>query len=219
MRNGWTTAKLGEVCEVEYGTRVVRKRDAGTTYPVYGGGGATFAMDTFNREDRVVIGRFGMSEQCTRFVSGKFFLNDSGLTLAPKDPDALLPQFLNTWAFSVNDEIYALGKGTAQKNLDVTAFRSLNVPLPPAPEQRRIVAILDEAFAGIATAKANAERNLENARELFESRLNAVFTHRGEEWVEKPLSELCDIKHGFAFRSKFFTNQGEYVMLTPRQLQ
>ena len=48
------------------------------------------------------------------------------------------------------------------------------VPLAPLPEQRRIVGILDEAFAGIATAKANAEKNLQNARALFESHLNAV---------------------------------------------
>ena len=61
------------------------------------------------------------------------------------------------------------------------------VPLPPLPEQRRIVAILDEAFEGIATAKANAEKNLQNAREVFESHLNAVFSQRGEGWVEKPL--------------------------------
>ncbi|MFO1371434.1 MAG: hypothetical protein U1F42_03250 [Candidatus Competibacteraceae bacterium] len=50
----------------------------------------------------------------------------------------------------------------------------------PLPEQHRIVAILDEAFNGIATAKANAEKNLQNARALFESHLQSVFTERGE---------------------------------------
>jgi type I restriction enzyme S subunit len=199
MKNGWTVKPLGEICEVEYGTRVVRKRDAGTMYPIYGGGGATFAMDTFNREDRVVIGRFGMSERCTRFVSDKFFLNDSGLTLAPKDSDALLPQFLNKWAFCVNDDIYALGKGTAQKNLDVTTFRSMNVPLPPLPEQRRIVGILDEAFDGIATAKANAEKNLQNVRALFESYLNAVFTQRDDGWNKKTLAACPDTHSDLVF--------------------
>ena len=53
------------------------------------------------------------------------------------------------------------------------------------PEQQRIVGILDEAFDGIATAKANAEKNLQNARALFESHLQSVFTQRGEGWVEK----------------------------------
>jgi len=60
------------------------------------------------------------------------------------------------------------------------------------PEQQRIVAILDEAFDGIATAKANAEKNLQNARALFESHLQSVFTQRGEGWVEKTLEEVVD---------------------------
>ena len=60
-------------------------------------------------------------------------------------------------------------------------------------EQHRIVAILDEAFDGIATAKANAEKNLQNARALFESHLQSVFTERGEGWVEKRLGEVCAI--------------------------
>jgi type I restriction enzyme, S subunit len=60
------------------------------------------------------------------------------------------------------------------------------------PEQRRIVGILDEAFDGIAAAKANAEKNLLNARALFESHLQAVFTQRGKGWVEKRLGEIAE---------------------------
>jgi type I restriction enzyme S subunit len=67
-----------------------------------------------------------------------------------------------------------------------------NIPVPPLPEQRRIVGILDEAFEGIATAKANAGKNRENARALFESHLQSVFTQRGPGWVEKPLGEMCE---------------------------
>lgn len=66
-------------------------------------------------------------------------------------------------------------------------------PLPPLADQRRIVRILDEAFAAIATAKANAQKNLQNARALFDSHLQAVFTQRGEGWGEKTLSEVCEI--------------------------
>jgi type I restriction enzyme S subunit len=59
------------------------------------------------------------------------------------------------------------------------------------PEQQRIVGVLDKAFAGLATAQANAEKNLQNARALFESHLQSVFIQRGKGWVEKPLAELC----------------------------
>jgi len=66
------------------------------------------------------------------------------------------------------------------------------IPIPPLAEQQRIVSILDEAFEGIATAKANAERNLQNAHAVFASHLQYVFTQRGDGWVEKPLGDICD---------------------------
>lgn len=186
-------ALLDEVCNVEYGTRVVQKRDGGSVYPVYGGGGATFNMDTFNREDRLIISRFGMSEKCTRFVTGKFFLNDSGLTVSPRN-GVLLQRFIDYQMLSLNDEIFALGKGSAQKNLDVPAFRSIRVFVPVKIEaQQRIVAKLDQAFEGIAKARENAEQNLQNVRALFASHLQSVFTQRGDGWELKRLGDVLDI--------------------------
>lgn len=199
MSQGVPKRELDDVCEVEYGTRVVQKRDGGKIYPVYGGGGATFAMDSFNRENRVVISRFGMSEQCTRYVSGKFFLNDSGLTLASKNPSTLQQEFINKWAFGVNAEIFKLGKGTAQKNLDVDAFRRMQVPIPPLSEQKRIVAVLEKAFSAVAKAKENTEKNLANARELFENALQSVFTPHGPGWDEKKLGDLATFRNGINF--------------------
>jgi type I restriction enzyme S subunit len=193
MKAGWQTKMLEEVCEIEYGTRVVQKRDGGTIYSVYGGGGATFHMDTFNREDRLVIARFGMSESCMRFVEGKFFLNDSGLTISPKS-DEVIPRFVDYKMLSMNKEVYDLGRGTAQKNLDVPTFRTVPFSFPVSiAEQQRIVSILDEAFAGIAKATANAEKNLANARELFESYLQSVFDNKGRDWEEKRLGEVSDL--------------------------
>jgi type I restriction enzyme S subunit len=71
-------------------------------------------------------------------------------------------------------------------------LNEFTLSLPPLPEQQRIVALLDEAFAGLATAKANAEQNLQNARALFESHLQSVFTERGEGWVETALESCCE---------------------------
>ncbi len=190
MKN-WVTKKLDEACDVEYGTRVVNKRDGGTIYPVYGGGGATFFMDTFNRENCFVVARFAMSEQCTRFVKGKFFLNDSGLSVKPKNANEILQQFLNLQLLYLNDHIYSLAKGAAQKNLDVPAFRKLEIHYPNSlPEQQRIVSILDDSFAAIAKAKANAEQNLKNAKELFESYLQGVFENGN--WEKKTIDEVCN---------------------------
>ena len=89
-------------------------------------------------------------------------------------------------------KLHALSSGTAQKNVGPTHLKTLDVPLPPLAEQQRIVGLLDEAFEGLATAKANAEKNLQNARSLFESHLQSVFTQRGPAWVEKRIEEWCD---------------------------
>jgi restriction endonuclease S subunit len=76
---------------------------------------------------------------------------------------------------------------------DITEFP---IVLPPVAEQRRIVGILDGAFEHMATAKANAEKNLQNARALFESYLEAVFTHRRNGWAASTLGDVCEFIGG-----------------------
>ena len=78
----------------------------------------------------------------------------------------------------------------AYPSLNLPLITSIRVPTPELAEQRRIVAILDEAFEGIATAKANANKNLQNARALFESQLQKVFAERGVGWLERHLVEV-----------------------------
>jgi len=186
----WEEKTLDEICEINYGTRVVKNRDAGTIYPVYGGGGATFCMDTYNREDCMVVARFAMSEKCTRFVNGKFFLNDSGLTVKSKDAE-LNQNFLDWQLISLNDKIYSLGRGSAQKNLNMDLFKKLQIKYPLSNiEQQRIVKILDEAFENIEKAKQNTLQNLNNAKELFENLLNETFINNTDNWEKRTLEEI-----------------------------
>jgi type I restriction enzyme, S subunit len=92
------------------------------------------------------------------------------------------------------------------KRVSKAFIESYPIPVPPLPEQQRIVGILDEAFEGIAIAKANAEKNLQNARALYESYLQAAFSQRGEEWTVNPLEKVARIINGFAFKSTDFTS-------------
>lgn len=194
MRAGWKTMKLDEACFVDYGTRVVRKKDGGTIYPVYGGGGATFRMDTYNREDCLVVARFAMSQTCTRFVQGKFFLNDSGLTLRAKDKD-LSQVFLDWIISSKNDLIYSFGKGAAQKNLDMEDFRNMEISFPISlTEQQRIVDVLDREFAKIDALNANAEKSLQAARDLFFQMLTHTFSNPSWSW--KRIGDVFDTGAG-----------------------
>ncbi|MDM9383340.1 restriction endonuclease subunit S [Chlorogloeopsis sp. ULAP01] len=78
----------------------------------------------------------------------------------------------------------------AQPKLALVRLKTITFPIPPLPEQKRIVAILDEAFEGIDRAIANTEKNLTNASELFESYLKTIFTQKGDGWKEKTLQEI-----------------------------
>src|SRR5690606_2670687 len=80
--------------------------------------------------------------------------------------------------------------------LSTRNLSSVRIPVPPLPEQQRIVAILDETFSAIDKAKANAEQNLKNAKELFESYLQGVFEKNGDGWEEKKLGEIAFVKSG-----------------------
>jgi type I restriction enzyme S subunit len=88
------------------------------------------------------------------------------------------------------DMINRFKNGAAQPNLSAKSLTKFIIPVPPIPEQQRIVGILDKTFDGIATAKVNAEKNLQNARALFESHLQSVFTQRGEGWVDRRLGDI-----------------------------
>jgi type I restriction enzyme S subunit len=91
-------------------------------------------------------------------------------------------------------------RGATVHRIMADQIRAMEIPVPPLPEQQRIVGVLDEAFASLATAQAHAAQNLQNARALFESHLNAIFTQRGKGWVEKTMEEVaasdCSLSYG-----------------------
>lgn len=88
------------------------------------------------------------------------------------------------------DQLQVQASGTTVPIVNKSKFNSIAIVLPEIKEQHRIVTLLDKAFADIATAKANAEKNLQNARDLFNSHLQSIFTIRGEDWVEKRLGDI-----------------------------
>ncbi|MCF6282461.1 MAG: restriction endonuclease subunit S [Candidatus Polarisedimenticolaceae bacterium] len=130
---------------------------------------------------------------------------------------SILPSFVSYFFQTLDywNVVNAGTTGSAQGGFNASKLSGLLLPKLPLPEQKRIVAILDEAFEGIDKAIANTEKNITNARELFESYLNNIFTQKSEEWIETQLENICSIKHGFAFKSKFFAKEGDYVLLTP----
>lgn len=112
----------------------------------------------------------------------------------PIKPSPVLDRkFLFYWLTSepTVKKIDSTWTGARMPRANMNEVLTFNTPLPPLPEQHRIVSILDEVFAAIDQAKANVERNLQNAKELFESELNAIFSNKGEDWQEKRLGDIA----------------------------
>ena len=196
MKAGWAVKPLGALCEIlDSQRKPITKRDRKPgANPYYGATGIQdFVEGYLFDEPLVLVGEDGAkwaSGENTAFaIEGKCWVNNHAHVLRPNRTllnDNWLIHFL------VHSDLSPFVSGLTVPKLNQGNLREIPIPLPPLPEQRRIVALLDEAFAGIATAKANAEKNLQNARALFESHLQSVFTERGEGWVEKTLGELCE---------------------------
>jgi restriction modification system DNA specificity domain protein len=210
MREGWEYKTIEKCTSIEYGTRVVQKRDGGTIYPVYGGGGETFRMDRYNREDCLIIARFAMSPRCVRYVAGKFFLNDSGLSV--KSKEELEQAYLNYHLLFFNDVIYHLGKGAAQRNLDVKAFRQLVIAIPPKSTQLSIVSELDKLNELIRIKKEQLKDYDTLAQSIFYEMFgDPVENEKG--WEVKQLKDVSTLLNGRAYKQHELLDKGKYKVL------
>jgi type I restriction enzyme, S subunit len=108
----------------------------------------------------------------------------------------LHPEFLKYLLIAEGKGLLRFASGSVHQTIYFPEVKAFHICYPPLPEQQRIVAILDEAFDSIAAAEANAERNRQNARALFEGYLRYLFIRRDKGWVERPLSELCSFSSG-----------------------
>lgn len=187
IESKWDLQLLSEIIDVEYGTRIVRKAEEGTIYPVYGGGSETFRADNYNREDRIVISRFGMSPYCVRRVKEKFFLNDSGFTVVPKNEMIILSSYLDIYMESIQEQIYLCGRGVAQKNIDMEMFNNIKIPLPPLEIQEQIVKECEVVDNAVQKAEDTIVKSKENIIAVMSSQQGNI---------SKQLGEVCDMKAG-----------------------
>ena len=194
MKVDWQTKPFEECIEKVVYTQKIQRKDFldDGTYPIVSqeedfiNGYWNNEADLFRVVTPVVV--FGDHTKVLKFVDFDFVLGADGVKiLQPRE--FLEPRFF-FYQLQTAD-LDSLGYARHYKLL-----KELEIGYPALSEQQRIVAILDEAFDGIATAKANTEKNLQNARALFESYLNAVFTQRAEGWIEATLGEVCEFIGG-----------------------
>ena len=214
MKAGWEIKKLGEVCEflnrgispkyLEWGGLCVLNqkcvRDHRISYEQgrrHDSAAKVISIGRFLQLGDVLVnstgtGTLGRIAQ-VRDVPLEPTTVDSHITILRPKAGKFFLDFFGYMMITIEEAIKESGEGCGgQTELarSVLADKFLvGYPISHT-EQQRIVAILDEAFEGIATVKANAEKNLKNARALFDSYLNSVFSRRGDGWVKRTVDEL-----------------------------
>src|SRR5712664_1330241 len=216
MREGWYKARLGEIADIQSGSGFPTKYqgEAGEAIPFY----KVSDMNIKGNELAMIHENNSVTENVRKTLGA--FLFPRGSVIFPKIGGAIatnkkrqttrdccvdnnvmgvipLPGKIDSYFlyyFLLRHDLSEFANKAHLPSIKKTVVEDWPISLPRAiSEQKRIVGILDEAFDGIATAKANAEKNLQNARALFESHLQSVFTQRGNGWVEKKLGEVCAI--------------------------
>ena len=189
----WETKNLGEVIKLEYGKPLPKDcRDEGGKYPVYGANGVKcWSNQYYLDKQSIIVGRKGSAGEVNLTTEKCWPLDVT--YFVTYDDTQYDPSFLYHCLKYLR--LIRLAKGV-KPGLNRNDVYQIEFAFPLLPEQKRIVAILDEAFEGIDRAIANTEKNLANTRELFESYLNAIFTHKGDGWVESNLGAVCKFQGG-----------------------
>jgi type I restriction enzyme S subunit len=208
MKEGWEIKDLGDVCHFQNGFAFKSK-----TFKEYGEPVVRITNiqnDTIDSKGFVYIDRNDYNKDLSKYEvkKGDLLIAMSGATTGKigihhteqvlllnqrvglfKPQETLNKQFLYYFLSTKVEESLSISAGAAQPNLSTEQIKSFKIPVPPLSEQQRIVSILDQAFAAIDKAKVNAEHNLKNAKELFESHLQGIVTN-GNKWEKKTLAQI-----------------------------
>jgi type I restriction enzyme S subunit len=208
LPKGWEIKKIGDVC-VCASSNVSQNKlaDDEGDFPIYGASGLIKKVSFYHQDkpylsivkDGSGVGRVTKMDAYTSVIGTLQYI-------LPKENIDL--DYLYYFLMSVDFKKYIAG--AAIPHIYFKDYKNEPFLWMPLPEQKRIVSILDECFAAIAKAKANAEQNLKNAKELFESYLQGVFEKKGEGWEEKTLEVLadenCTLSYGIVQPGEEFEN-------------
>ncbi|MDP1721958.1 MAG: restriction endonuclease subunit S [Candidatus Gottesmanbacteria bacterium] len=132
-------------------------------------------------------------------TDGNFSFSNFTSVIRVKDQGVLDFNFLHKFLFysyfiGITERMQSHSTGI--RNLDLHKYKEIEIPFPQFPEQQRIVKILDDIFINIEEIKRNAEINLQNSKELFESYLQSIFANPGKDWDETKLGDVCGFVRG-----------------------
>ena len=128
---------LEEVCKVNQGTYIKSNMKIEGEYPVYGGGNISFYINQWNRENEIIVAKDGVSENCVRYETNKFFLNHHGWTINCKEN--ILKKYMYYYLYSIQSQLLNIAKGTAQLGINQDNFYKLKIPIPSLEKQKDII--------------------------------------------------------------------------------
>lgn len=228
MREGWELKKLKEVCRFQNGFAFKSRTFRETGTPVVRI--TNIQAELVDLRKVVFIDRQDYDKDLSKYeiINGDLLIAMSGATTGKigihKSDEVLLlnqrvgkfeplenleKQYLFYFLSGKVEENLAISAGSAQPNLSTEQINNFEIPIPPLKEQKQIVALLDKAFTAIEQAKANIEKNIANAKELFQSKLNDIFSQKGAGWEEKSIDEISTVVNGYSFKSKDFSADNE----------
>ena len=200
MPNGWEYGILEDAVNKGSSNISLNKvKDDEGEYPLFSAKGLNKSISFFQQEqeylaiikDGAGIGRVSKHPAKSSVVATmQYLIPKEGFDIG------FVQYFLNGIDFQKHRQ------GSTIPHVYFKDYKSEPFPLIPLKTQKQIVKILDQAFAAIATAKENAQQNLLNAKQLFESYLQNVFENKGDDWVEKTLGEVCSLYQGLAINRK-----------------
>jgi len=215
LPKGWEIKKLGEVVEVlDYLRKPITKKNRiEGKYPYYGATGIlSYVHNYIFSEKLVLIGEDGAKwasgDNTSFIVEGKYWVNNHAHVIRPNRNiilDEWIVYFLN---FS---DLTPFITGITVPKLNQQKMKNIPILLPPLSEQRRIVSILDKCFSAIEQSRNNAEQNLKNAKEIFESYLKGVFENKDENWEERKVKEIGNAQTGTTPKTAEKENYGDFI--------
>jgi type I restriction enzyme S subunit len=207
MKKDWPTKSLGDVCRLISGQHIDAKdynlrmkgigyltgpSDFGALHPVVSKW-TEHPKITAERGDILLTVKGSGVGKVNVLSDGKVAISRQLMAVRVTGAD---PGFVYAFLSFAGEHFQSLSTGAAIPGISREQVLSLAIPIPPLPEQQRIVTLLDEAFAGLATAKANAERNLQNARVAYATHLQSIFNAQGKEWEEATVKRIARPEKG-----------------------
>lgn len=199
MKEGWKYERLGDICDILDSKRkpITKDKRVIGSIPYYGATGVLDYVKDFIFDEKLVLlgedgAKWGAGDNSAYIITGKSWVNNHAHTLRPHR-NIVIDEYL-TYYLNFSDLLGYITGVTVPK-LNQEKMRGIEIPIPPISEQERIVSLLDAQFAKIDAIKANAEKQLKEAKALFQSALKDYLTPK-EGWKYESFCNVFPIRMG-----------------------